>query len=261
VQKKRKLQIGIFSYDGAPELQTMHCVISTLIELSIKGMESHITARVGNADVAGARNSMVGEFLSGDCTDLLMLDHDVAWEPGAVLRLMHHPVDLVCGAYRARKDPEQYPIRCLGKEIWSCPDTGLIEVEGLGAGFMRITRKCLEDMVKAYESRRYYDEWFKRDTWSLFDFVSENGFRWSEDIMFCKRYRDIGGKVWVDPELTLHHVGKKTFTGTFGHWLKANAPLHAPSEADRLKALLGTVQLATTKALAGEGPQKVEAVA
>ena len=244
MQQKRKLQIGIFSYDGAPELQTMHCVISTLIELSVKGIESHITARVGNADVAGARNSMVGEFLSTDCTDLLMIDHDVAWEPGAVLRLLHHPVDLVCGAYRARKDPEQYPIRCIegSKEIWSCEHTGLIEVEGLGAGFMRISRRCLEEMVKHYADTKYHDEWFKRDTWSLFDFVTKNGNRWSEDIIFCQRYRAIGGRVWIDPDLQLHHVGKKTFTGTFGHWLKANAPLHAPSEADRLKALLGAKQ-------------------
>lgn len=240
---KRKLQFGIFSYDGAPELQTMHCVIQSLIELSIKGMESHVTARVGNADVAGARNSMIGEFLESDCTDLLMLDHDVAWEPGAVLRLLHHPVELVCGAYRARKDPEQYPIRALSQsQIWSCPDTGLIEVEGLGAGFMRISRRCAEEMAKGYAHTKYFDEWFKRDTYSLFDFITEGGFRWSEDITFCKRYRAIGGRVWIDPELTLHHVGKKTFTGTFGHWLKANAPIHAPDEASRLKALLGTMK-------------------
>ena len=90
------------------------------------------------------------------------------------------------------------------------------------SGFMRLSRACLTKMVLAHPQRRF------RDTNSpagyahaLFDNIHIGDDYWGEDFSFCKRWRDIGGTIWIDPELVLGHCGLKTFTGSIGEWLKA----------------------------------------
>ena len=34
-----------------------------------------------------------------------------------------------------------------------------------------------------------------------------------EDFGFCQRWRDMGGRIWVDPDICLNHIGRYTFTG------------------------------------------------
>jgi hypothetical protein len=42
-----------------------------------------------------------------------------------------------------------------------------------------------------------------------------------EDYAFCRRWTDMGGKVWVNPEIKMGHVGYKTFQGHLGDWLRS----------------------------------------
>ncbi len=47
----------------------------------------------------------------------------------------------------------------------------------------------------------------------------------SEDFGFCQRWRDIGGKIWLDTEGKLTHVGSYNFQGDPGpRFLTAGAP-------------------------------------
>ena len=41
----------------------------------------------------------------------------------------------------------------------------------------------------------------------------ENGRYLSEDYTFCRRWQNMGGKVYVDPHVILDHVGTYTFKG------------------------------------------------
>jgi hypothetical protein len=51
--------------------------------------------------------------------------------------------------------------------------------------------------------------------YNLFDCMidPETGMYLSEDFTFCHRYRKLGGKVWLDTESRLHHVGSMDFHG------------------------------------------------
>jgi hypothetical protein len=33
-------------------------------------------------------------------------------------------------------------------------------------------------------------------------------------------HRAIGGRVWVDPEINMAHMGNKAFAGSLGQWLR-----------------------------------------
>ena len=59
--------------------------------------------------------------------------------------------------------------------------------------------------------------------WRLFDDLPWHMGDWGEDFAFCKRWTDIGGKVWVDPALELTHIGPHSFAGCLQEWLDRQA--------------------------------------
>jgi hypothetical protein len=173
--------------------------------------------------IAHSRDMICAKFLASDATDLVMIDSDVVWPDGTLTRLVDHPVDIVAGLYPRRADPLAFHVRYIDKpELHADPDTGLLEVEGVPAGFLRITRDALSRMVAAYASKRFADKHAPGGfAHALFDNIHEGDAYYGEDYSFCRRWRDIGGKVWIDPNMTLTHIGFKGFTGSVGDWLRA----------------------------------------
>lgn len=177
---------------------------------------------VGCSLMEDARNLCVSRFLASDFENLFFLDSDVVWEPGAMIRLLEKPVDVVGGAYRHRSDPVSWPVKWdeSRAELWADPKTGLIEVEGAATGFLRISRLAAEKMR---DNCDWYHDSQAPDgkSWSMFDRIrDENHQKWGEDFAFCKRWRALGGKVWIDPEIKMGHIGNKIFEGKIGDWLK-----------------------------------------
>lgn len=110
-----------------------------------------------------------------------------------------------------------------------------IEVLDTGTGFMMISRSVFEKMEKAYPELCYtpdyqlsnptFDKNVDTGVYSFFDtgiVIDETSAAkkntgvkryLSEDYMFCKRWRDIGGKIWVCPWINLIHHGTYQYHG------------------------------------------------
>lgn len=220
---QKNIWIALPAYTGQVHLGTMRSLMTDTLLAAERGDKVTVFDESGNAMIAHARDMIVAAFLAGEGTDLVFVDTDVFWEAGGLLRLVDHPVDFVAGAYRQRKDPEGYSVRWIAErdELWADPDTGLLEVEGVPAGFLRVGRAALERMADAYPDKRFADPNAPGGVaHALFDNIHDGTAYWGEDFSFCRRWREIGGKVWLDPELDLHHVGFKTFSGRIGDWLK-----------------------------------------
>lgn len=216
--------IAIPAYTGTIHLGTMRSLMADFMALTARSDKAEIFDESGNAMIADCRAVIVAKFLESEATDLIFVDSDVIWERGALLRLVDHPVDFVAGIYPHRKDPLSFPISWLqGREDLHV-ESGLIEVEGVPAGFMRLSRAMLEKMADHYPDTIFATESTKAGTaWGLFDTYHIGKMKFGEDYAFCRRWRDIGGKVWVDPEIRMGHVGYKTFEGHIGNWLKSRA--------------------------------------
>jgi len=161
------------------------------------------------------------KFWESDCDDLIFVDSDVTWQAGALLKLVDAPVDLVAGVYPARRDPIFYPLHYLEKEeLWADPETMLLEVKSVATGFMKISRNCIAKMIEAYPEKHYYTAERDQQFYPLFDHVFEDGYKWGEDYSFCIRWRNIGGQVWIDPEIAMGHIGYKIFQGHLGNYLR-----------------------------------------
>jgi hypothetical protein len=216
-----KVFIAIPCLSGDIKARTFRSIVQTLLELLSQGIMVDIHVRESDSIIPNARNVLTGAFLASDCTDLLWVDSDVSWEVGAVSRLLSHPVDFVAGAYRHKRDIESYPVAWLPKEELWTDENGLLEVDCVPFGFCRLTRACVEKMAEAHKDRSFVDKDAPTVTsYCLFDLEFKNGQYWGEDFVFCKRWQALGGKVHLDPEISLGHTGNKTFQGDIGKWLK-----------------------------------------
>jgi hypothetical protein len=213
------------AYTGTVYLGTHEAIVGEILRFVGRGIRVSTPDAygiVGNGDIRLVRATILAKFLATDATDLIFIDHDVQWPGSTLVKLLDYPVDFVAAIYPQRKDPISYSIRWLDKpDLWADPATGLLEVEGVSAGCLRLSRACCEKMVAAFPDSEFYSAGAPNDTaWNLFGEYRQGRFLISEDLAFCMRWRDIGGQVWIDPEITMGHTGPKTFTGSIGEWLR-----------------------------------------
>ena len=216
----KRVMIAAPSYDGT--ITVWHA--SSLSETCKLGLTKDITVfsiyMSYDALVQRARNDIVQLAIDTDVDDLVFIDCDVDWNPEDFFKLLEHDVDIVGATYPKKGDEETYPVKVQnGIEGWTGVDEkGLVEVEGIGTGFLKINKNALKQI---YESCEEYTEPHKEKPIKMvFDIKIENGELVSEDISFCDKWRDLGGKIYFDPSINLSHVGTKRWTGNFLSWIE-----------------------------------------
>lgn len=223
VSPRKKILLAIPAYTGHVHYATIGALNLAYSEAAQQGWDIALSLRTTDSIITRCRNVMLADFVRSDCTDMLFLDADVSFGPGVFTRLMSHQVDLVAGIYRVRADPERYPVRPLKDFLqYDASGSGLMEVEAVPTGCLRISRAAAEALTKAHAGAWYEDITAPgMRIVNVFDFELVNHEYWSEDFVFCKRWAALGGKVWIDPDLELSHCGDKIFTGCFGDFLRA----------------------------------------
>lgn len=229
----RKIWLAMPCYGATLTVATQRSLIHDMMPLIGRGDVVRVFDELGHADIYSLRAQIVSHFLDDkDATDLVMIDNDVAWEAGGLIKLIDMPVDVVAGAYPKRTYPITFMFRSeldVGGPLYGDPDLGLLEVWGMPGGFMRIKREVLEKMWDHYnEELGIYDHAVPGEhTVRMFDpyyYTDDEGRRraLSEDYAFCQRWRDLGGKIYMDANLSMAHVGTEAFKGTLGTWLDEN---------------------------------------
>jgi len=198
------------------------CFISMLKYMATAqrfGLNFTIDTMVNESLVCRARNSLVAKMLYFEpkSTHLMFVDADIGFEPSEIFKLILSDKDVVGGLYPKKALPISYVVNRV-------PDAekngNLVEVMNLGTGFMLIKREVIEQMIAENPDLHYMDaigldpkyDPFK---YALFDTEIDPETReyLSEDYLFCKRWRAMGGKIWADLSITLNHIGHYTFRG------------------------------------------------
>jgi hypothetical protein len=119
---------------------------------------------------------------------------------------------------------ETAPLRYVGapcEGIEAEDRDGFVTGTYAGTGFMLIKREVLIRMMAAYPQLRYVASHVAArpsqspHQYALFDCMiePETGVYLSEDYTFCRRWRDLGGEIWLDTQGSLIHVGQHEFSG------------------------------------------------
>ena len=89
-----------------------------------------------------------------------------------------------------------------------------------GTGFLLIKRAALLKMIAAYPETKFKSvQSFppspgSDNLYALFDcMIDEAGAYLSEDYAFCRRWKKLGGELWLDRASTLTHTGPYSFQG------------------------------------------------
>lgn len=213
-----KIFIAVPVYDAKLPIETARCLFNEQYASNLSGDELEFHFLPSCSHPAMGRNQLAQEFLDSDCERLVFLDSDVTCDVGSILKIARHPVDFVGGAYRFKMKVEQYPVTLMKKdELWA-NEHGLLEVETLPGGFLSLSRNVFQKLKDAFPNRSY--EHFGKVCNAFFQMPFVNGQLCGEDSYFCLEWRQIGGQVFLDPELTLTHWDFRTpYKGNIGHWL------------------------------------------
>ena len=251
--RKYKIFVGTPMYGGQCAGSYTKSSTDLAMVCAANGIEVKFYYLFNESLIQRARNYIVDEFLRSDCTHLMFIDADIAFNPRDVLGLLAMQIqdpdkfNIVTGPYpkktiawekikravesgRAENpfDLEQYagdfvfnPVNKLSSFNLGEP----LEIAEGGTGFMLIPRETFEKYDAAYPELRYKPDHARtdnfdgtRDITAYFDCVIDpNSKRYlSEDYFFCRKAREIGMKVWMCPWMQLNHIGSYIFKGNMG---------------------------------------------
>jgi hypothetical protein len=208
-----KLFIATPAYDGKVFVPYALSLSTTVRELAEAGINIHICIKTSGSLLVSERNSLVEAFVRSDCTHMLCIDSDIGWEPKIVKKLIDKDEDFVGGVYPSRvKNQFVFRPKFNADGFLYKNEKDLIEMEYIPAGFMLLTQNVFKVMREKYPELyfepKHKDEDSKKG-YAFFNTELWEGEFWGEDYIFCKRARDAGIRIWVDPFLKFDHSGNK----------------------------------------------------
>jgi hypothetical protein len=230
-----RLMIATPCHSGRPERTYNASLWKTMSMLSAKGCSATVMEENYTADISLARSNLFSAFYRSNATHMLFIDDDMGWEPASILRLFATGKDVVGVAGPKKRYPLAFAANFTDKDgnavdLPFDPESGTHELGELGAAFLLISRHCAERMVEAYAPTLEFTWTGGERVFAVFQpMVDPELKKWySEDFAFCRRWRDIGGKVHVCAEVKLQHVGSHTYEGSLSQLFAQQAAAAPP---------------------------------
>lgn len=224
-----KLAILMPVGDHHIDIATHNSLVATLLDLQRAKVRTMMVPAENSSNVGFAREGLMLAGMGTDATHFLWVDTDMGWAPEHVRSLLgaaeHHEFVAIPGV---RKQENGRPCAVLrpGEPV-VCEKTGYLSVESVGFAFVLMKRSVIEKMQAAYPELEYSVK--DGTNFGLFcEFIDKgdkragpHGTRLTEDIAFCRRWRAIGGEIWVDPSSEIIHAGRKEYTGSIASFSAA----------------------------------------
>lgn len=224
-----KLMIAVPTVDGSLDHEFLACLNETYGMLNAVGAAHQFSLEPFNADITMARNKMFARFMRSDCSHVLMIDCDMGWKPEDVVRLFAAKKDFVAVAGPKKRVPLQCAVTPLpldknyGKINFD-PESGTVEVKEVGGAFNLYSRAFGEKMIAAFPELEYAAFGGGSEYALFLPLITEKAYK-AEDYAICHRWRQIDGEVFVCPDVSLQHTGRKVFEGAWTEtWPKQPVP-------------------------------------
>lgn len=237
-QKKVVFCVPFLDRPMAPFIKSIEASIPLIIEA---GWEEGLTQERGCPYISSARATMLRRALNDGADTIVFLDYDLGWDPQDLLTLIETEGEVIAGTYRFKNDEESY-MGTIDTDDDERPITrqdGCIKGDRVPAGFLKITKAAVHKFMRAYPELLYGDP--DRYSVDLFNHGAHKGVWWGEDFAFSRRWRELGGEIWIVPSLNIsHHEKDKAYPGCFHDFLlrqeggskwSPTAPPPSPTEA------------------------------
>ena len=198
-------------YGGVCTTAYLTSVMRLQRELISAGMDNDFNIGWNESLVTRARNEMASWFLKTDFQRQMWIDADIQFEPEDVAKLWNLDCDIAVAAYAMKL--QNNPVLSAWKDgklvkLEECPSEPF-EVDYAGTGFFMVKREVYEALAPSTET---YQGPLDRVHAFYMTPVHDDGFE-SEDYHFCRRAREAGFKVMMDPSIRLGHIGQYKYGG------------------------------------------------
>ena len=214
-----KPMLVVACYDGTVHTQFMQSVLNSQLLLAAQGIPLTVQNLDGCCHVDDAYNLLLRFFLNSDCTHVITVGSDQGWRAEDMLKLLNHGKkhDIVAGVVPKKSEDPEWNVVYAAEQLWADSD-GLIEAHMVGTGFMCLSRNAVEKLAEGAENYILYG---MRDVPLILERRILGFGRFSGDNVLCMKWRELGGKLYVDPEMHFTHSGTKTWAGCVGDWYRA----------------------------------------
>ncbi len=222
----KKIFIATPAFDGKVTVPYACSLADTRLYLASTGIETVLRIHTSGSLLVRERNDLIKAFLESDCSHMLCIDSDIAWNPIDVQKMINLDEDFIAALYPARGPDKCFLYRGVYGENkrMEVSEKKLLQMEYIPAGFMLLKRNVLEKMIEFFPNLYYEpkDESLKHTKgYCLFDTEVWEGEFWGEDYVFCRRARQAGFNIWIDPAIVLNHAG---IVGSFSELLTSQPP-------------------------------------
>lgn len=182
---------------------TVLSLLATVMACIAKRIRINVAIPHNASVVTSARNHAAHLFLRSDYKFIFWIDSDMEWTPEAFFKVLAMAIvrDIARAGYPAKQEPL------------------IFDFDGLG--FCCVSRRVMEAMAGKVPTVFYGDhapckEIFieaKRKSERATEAGADYEFL-AEDTHFFMLARSLGFETWIDPEITLGHVGEKVYRGS-----------------------------------------------
>jgi len=240
-----KLFLSTPCYGGLCLEKYMTSIIKLQLRLIKEGIQLMLDTTENESLVHRARNVAIGRFMQKTDADYFMfIDADIDFDAESVVRLVKSGHDVSVAVYpkkvvmwdqakKAVEDGDERNMAMLSSSLVAnigahrrSVENGFVELLDGPTGFMVISRGALDKMHEHFTELNCKNDHQNRDFdeyCAVFDCMIDPESRryLSEDYAFCRRWQQIGGKIYADIHTTLGHVGNLPFSGCMNERLKA----------------------------------------
>lgn len=206
-----KVMIATPAYSGKVDIPYALSLAETMHLLRLHEIEVQPMITASGSLLVAERNRIVQAFWESDCTHLLCIDGDLGWPPQAVLAMLEAKKEFVAGVYPARGEKNVFLFRPVWNEDGSIVnEKHLLKMQYIPAGFMLVAKSVIAKMRDTHPDL-YYEPKDKRNNpepgYCFFNTEVWEGEFWGEDFVFCRKAREAGVEIWVDPLIQFNHAG------------------------------------------------------
>ncbi len=249
-KNKVKIIIGTPCFGGQLHVGYFQSILDMAVNFTKLGIAFEVMSIGNESLITRARNGIVAKFMGDkDATHLMFIDADITFSWISVIKLLICGKELCGGCYpkkcfnwdkikhHIKKNPDIKDDEIMAKSLDyvfnPCYiqqgdnvviqlENGFAKVKDIGTGFMMIKKSVVHKMMEKYPETKYRNnvagygvidisDYF----YTLFDCAIDpvSKVYLSEDYLFCKRWIDAGGELWLDLNTNLNHTGLLDYRG------------------------------------------------
>lgn len=147
-----------------------------------------------------SRDILTSRFLESGCTHMMCIDSDIGWMPADIQTLLDTGKEFISGTYCKKQTERRIPAMPIHT------DGDVIPCEHVPGGFLLVKRETVEAMAREYSGLGYQS-----------DGRLLHGLWWpaapydGEDVAFCRKWRVMGGDIWLHTKVRLKHAGSFSY--------------------------------------------------